>query len=272
MISSARLRRVAWALSPLVPLLGLLALWWFLTAVVAHRPRIYPDPLTVAAAIGDIVNGNSGLGPTAQHVSATLFRLSMGWGLSMVVGTALGLVAGRSRTAFAFFENVVWVLMATPSIVWVFIIAVAIGVSDLVPILALSALLAPQVLITVAEGAKSVPADLVQLADSYRVGRGQRMWDVYLPYLVPYILSSGRVTFALGTKIILVAEVIALSSGVGYVVQFWDDKVFLGPVVAWGLLFTAFGILVDRLVFDTIDRRTARWHARGGLRPITLAD
>lgn len=265
-------RSLAWRAAPIVPLVALLVVWWFATTVLVHRPRIYADPLTVLRAIGDIAAGNTGLGSTWTHVSATLLRLVAAWGLSMVVGTLLGVLAGRSTIAFGFFQNVVWVLMATPSIVWVFIFAVAIGVSDWVPILAITALLGPQVLISVAEGTKSIPHDLIELADSYRVSRIRRLVDVYVPYLLPYVISSGRVTFALATKIILVAEVIALPSGVGYVVQFWDDQVFLGPVVAWGVLFTAFGILIDWLVFGRIEQRTARWSDRGASRPVPVVD
>ncbi len=259
------MRRLAWAAAPVVPLLVLLLVWWFLTVVVAQRPRVYPDPGTVAAALGAIFSGESGLGPTLEHVMATGYRLVVGWSLSMSIGIALGMVAGRSRTAFGFLENVVWVLMATPSIVWAFIFAVAIGVSDWVPILVLTAILGPQCLINIAEGTKSMPRDLHELADAYRVTGLQRLTDVYLPYLVPYIVASARATFATATKIVLIGELIALSSGIGYVVKFWDDQVFFGPVLAWGLLFTTFGILVDGLIFAPIERRTSQWRDdRGG--------
>jgi NitT/TauT family transport system permease protein len=176
----------------------------------------------------------------------------------MVSGTILGIIAGRIPLVFDFADNIVWVFMATPSVVWVFIFAVAIGVSDLVPVLALTALLAPQILINVAEGAKSIPKDLLEMTAAYKATRIQRLADVYLQYLLPYIVASARASFALDVKIILVAEVVGLSAGIGYVVKYWDDKVFLGPVVAWGVLLTVFGIAVDFFLFRPLERHVSR--------------
>ncbi len=263
--------RALWAATPVLLVALVLVVWWAL-ATLADKPRIYPDPIAIVGEIGDIVAGESGLGPTLDHLGPTLFRLASGWGLAMALGTILGLLAGRSRALFGFLENVVWVLMATPSIVWVFIFAVAIGISDWIPILVLTAILGPQTLINVAEGTKAMPRELSELADAYKVGHLQRLTDVYAPYLLPYVLSSARSTFATATKIILIAEVIALSSGIGYVVAFWQQKVFFGPVLAWGVLFTLFGITVDRLVFRTIEERAAPWSEHRTARALPTID
>jgi ABC-type nitrate/sulfonate/bicarbonate transport system permease component len=256
-------RRWFYLVSPLLLLVLLIFLWWVATDLILKRPRVYPGPFLVASYIGQVLGGDTGHGPTLPNVYATLFRLTIAWVGSMVIGTLLGIIAGRSRFAFDFMENLVWIFLATPSIVWVFIFVVAIGLSDLVPIFAISALLIPQILIVVAEGAKSMPKPYLELADSYRVSPGQRLRDLYLPYLTPYILASGRNAFALTVKLILVAEVVGLSRGIGYVVKFWRDQTFFAPVIAWGLLLTAFGIAVDFFIFRRVQNRMQGWTSGG---------
>jgi len=264
------LGRWLYRLSPLLLLIVVIAIWWYITEFYLTRFRVYPGPFDVLAYLQTVLAGDTGHGPTVPNVLATLYRLAVAWLSSMVAGTLLGILAGRFRTAFDFLENLVWIFMATPSIVWVFIFVVAIGLSDLVPIAAIGALLIPQITIIVAEGTKTLPRSLLELADSYRVQGLQRLRDVYLPYLLPYILASGRNTFALGTKLIIVAEVVGLSRGIGYVVKYWRDQTFFAPVLAWGLVLTAFGIAVDWFVFRPLQRRMESWTSGG--RPKALAE
>jgi NitT/TauT family transport system permease protein len=152
--------------------------------------------------------------------------------------------------------------MAVPSIVWVFIFAVAFGISNFVPIAAVAALLTPMVLVNIAEGAKSVPSDIVEMSDSYKVTRWQRLTGVFLPFLVPYLVSSARTAFGLGVKLVVVAEVVGLASGVGYEIQYWYDRLFMGPNVAWGIVMVAVGLVVDYGIFGPLERRVSRWKGR----------
>jgi NitT/TauT family transport system permease protein len=277
-VASAAIRRPAYGrwlyrLSPLLLLFLLIFLWWFVTEYFLTRQRVYPGPFDVLAYLDRVIlRGDTGHGPALGNVLATTYRLLIAWTGSMIIGTLLGILAGRSRFAFEFFENLVWVFMATPSIVWVFIFVVAIGLSDLVPILAISALLVPQILIIVAEGTKSVPKPLLELADSYRVSGAQRIRDLYLPYLTPYLLSGGRNTFALATKLIIVAEIIGLSRGIGYVVKYWRDQTFFAPVLTWGIVLTVFGIVVDYFLFGKLQKRMGGWTSGGRPKALEAAE
>jgi ABC-type nitrate/sulfonate/bicarbonate transport system permease component len=206
-----------------------------------------------------IARGEGVLGSTYLHIGATMFRLAAAFLISLVVGTTLGVIAGRVPLVFDFVDNLIWVFMAVPSVVWVFIFAVALGISQTVPIAAVSALLTPMVLVHVAEGAKSVPTDIDTMARSYKAGRWQRLRDIYIPFLVPYIISSARVAFALGIKLIVIAEVVGLSTGIGYEVKYWFDTLRMGPIVAWGLVMIAIGLVIDYTVFGPLERRASAW-------------
>lgn len=251
----SRLRRFAISLAPILVAIGL---WWVLTAIL-DRPRVYPGPPVVAEALLGILSGEGELGSTYVHITATLLRLAVAFVISLVVGTVIGIVAGRIKLAFSLIENVLWVFLAVPSIVWVFLFAVAFGISNVVPVAAMTALLTPMVIVNVAEGAKSVPRDLVEMARSYKVGTVQRTVDLFLPYLVPYITASARTTFALGIKLVVVTEVVGLATGVGYEVKYWYTRLFMGPIVAWGIVMIVIGLLVDRFLFGPIERRVSRW-------------
>lgn len=270
-VSNRPLRRSLTGLAlVIVPLVGLVAMWWAL-ALAFDRARIFPPPALVAAEVIRILQGEGILGSTYLHIAATLYRLFAAFAVSMVLGSVLGILAGRVPLLFDLTDNLVWVFMAVPSIVWVFIFAVGIGLSDLVPIAAVSALLTPQVLINVAEGTKAMPADLLEMSRSYKAGRRQMLFDVFLPYLVPYLAASARVAFALAVKLIVIAEVVGLSSGIGYELKYWYDRLFMAPIVAWGFVMIAIGLIVDYGVFGPLERWASRWKGRAALDAETLA-
>jgi ABC-type nitrate/sulfonate/bicarbonate transport system permease component len=255
-------RRVAgrW-LAGAAPIVALVAIWW-VVAPLLGRERVYPPPDVVFAALAEIVRGNGELGSTYTHIAATFARLAAAFAVSMLVGVLTGILAGRVRMVFSLVENLVWVFMAVPSIVWVFIFAVALGITNVVPVAAMAALLTPMILVNVAEGAKSVPADIVEMSRSYKVTAWQRLTGVFLPFLVPFIASSARTAFALGVKLVVVAEVVGLASGIGYELNYWYDRLFMGPVIAWGIVMIVIGLLVDYGVFGPLERKVGRWRER----------
>jgi NitT/TauT family transport system permease protein len=244
-----------------LPILGLLAIWWALTTFVLDRPRLYPTPGLVLEELVRIVSGETPLGSSYGHAAATLYRLAVAFVLAFVIGTLGGIVAGRRKGVFDFLNNLIWIAMAVPSIVWVFIFVIALGIRDSVPIIALTVLLAPPTLIAVAEGAKSVSADMVEMAKSFKVSGWQRLTGLYIPSTVPYMAASARVTFALGIKIVIIAEVIGLPSGIGLLLKYWFDSLFMAPVVAWGIILIIVGLIGDYAVFGPLERRAARWVA-----------
>src|SRR5699024_3409367 len=143
---------------------------WLLTATVLTPARIYPPPLDVWEELVRLASGDSPIGASSYaHLGATMTRLGSAFAIAFVLGTLLGILGGRVKLAFDFMNNLVWIGMAVPSIVWVFIFVIAVGISDAVPIAALIVLLAPPVLIAVAEGTKSISPELITMDDSYKV-------------------------------------------------------------------------------------------------------
>src|SRR5690606_30268514 len=135
-------------------------------------------------------------GSSYEHAWATLLRLVIAFAISFILGTVLGIMAGRRKVVFELLSNPAWTFMAVPSVVWAFIFAIAAGVGNVVPVLALMALLVPTVLVNVAEGAKALPYDILEMATSYRIMQGDRVRHIYLPFLAPYLASSARIAFS----------------------------------------------------------------------------
>jgi len=243
----------------LLPILLFIAVWW-IVAIVMDIPRLYPTPLMVAERFASIIAGKSELGSSSYlHIAATFYRFFVAFVISFVSGAIIGLLIGRNKVLFDLFDNVGWIFFSVPAVVWAFILVVAIGISDVVPILVLMALLVPKVAILVAEGTKATPADILEMADSYKATTWQKVKDVFIPHLVPYLVASARVSFSIGVKIIIVAEVIGLTTGIGFMVKYWFDKCFVAPIVAWGMVLIFLAIIAEYALFGKLEQRVTRW-------------
>jgi NitT/TauT family transport system permease protein len=252
----APVRRAAFIVGPLV---ALILLWQFATEVWLTQARVFPPPGDVWNALLDLIEGKGAVSGSYGNALATFKRIVIAFALSFIIGASLGIVAGRTRVVFDLVSNPLWVAMAVPSVVWAFIFVVMLGTGDIVPIAALMALLVPNVLITVAEGAKGMSRDLLEMADSYGATAMQKVRDVYLPQLVPYFFASARVAFSLAIKVSVIAEVIGVQKGIGYELDNWYTRTQIAPVVAWGVVLTGAGLFVDYLVFRPLERRLDRW-------------
>ena len=247
--------RVAIGLAPIIILLAL----YELLAISKDRVRVFPPLGNIWAALIDIAGGKGELGNAYDQILVTSGRLLAAFGGAAFFGTFIGIAAGRNKLLFSFVENLVWVFMAVPSVVWVFLFVVGLGLNPMVPIGAVGILLLPQFVVLIAEGAKSVPEDLVEMARSYKVTTIDRLTGLFIPFLVPYIIASARVGFATAVKVMLIAEVIGHPSGIGFEVKYWYGRLFLGPVIAWGITMIIMGLLVDKLIFDRIEKRVSQW-------------
>src|SRR5262249_17498739 len=151
------------------------------TDVWLTQERLFPPPADIWDALRDIVKNQGAIDGTYANALATLKRIVIAFVLSFIVGSAVGMVAGRKKLVFDLVANPLWVAMAVPSVVWAFIFVVMLGTGDIVPIAALMALLIPNVLISVAEGTRSLSTELMEMADSYGATFQQKVRDVYIP-------------------------------------------------------------------------------------------
>lgn len=241
-----------------LPILAGLFVWWLTTKYFLTQPRIYPTPMGVAEELVRIFSNEGPLGSPYIHAFATFSRLFVAWAGGFVIATLLGVIAGRNKWFMDFCANPVWIAMAVPSVVWVYIFLVLFGIENIVPVMALMLLLGAPVLLGTAEGVRALPKDLLEMCDSYKIGRWQRLTGFYLPCIAPYMIANARVSFALGIRIVIIAEVVGLPNGIGLLAAYWSDSLYMAPIVAWGLIMMLVGVAVDNLVFVPLQRRIRR--------------
>lgn len=189
----------------------------------------------------------------------TIYRILLGAGFSMVVGTIAGLAMGLNRHIEAFLDSWVMVLLTFPAICWAFLAVLWFGLSDLGPVFTILLVVFPFVALNVWEGTKAIDKEVIDMAEVYRAKRALIVRKVILPQLLPYLFSSMRIALSLSWKIALVGEAFGVSSGVGQRLMFYFEDTRVDMMLAWGVSFMVVMVLVDVVVFRLWEKRAFRW-------------
>lgn len=189
----------------------------------------------------------------------TIYRILLGAGFSMVVGTIAGLAMGLNRHIEAFLDSWVMVLLTFPAICWAFLAVLWFGLSDLGPVFTILLVVFPFVALNVWEGTKAIDKEVIDMAEVYRAKRALIVRKVIIPQLLPYLFSSMRIALSLSWKIALVGEAFGVSSGVGQRLMFYFEDTRVDMMLAWGVSFMVVMVLVDVVVFRLWEKRAFRW-------------
>ena len=241
----------------ILSLIALVALWQLASRYA--DPVVLPSPVRVARAFWQQLTGETLYGLLHFHVGMTLFRASVEFCFSMILGGIIGFVLGRFTRANNFFDG--WVILGLnmPALVVGILCYIWFGLGEFALILAVVINKVPLVAITIREGAQSIQPDLLQVAQVYRVRRLTVLRKVYLPQLYPYIMASARAGLALIWKIVLVFELLGRPNGVGFMLSLHFSNFQVYNVLAYAFAFIIVVMLIEAIVLRPLERRATRW-------------
>jgi len=237
----------------LLSAIGFLLLWKAVS--LFFLPTFLPSPAELLARVVAIFSN-----PSAYLIiSKTLQRVCAGLILSMIIGSAMGLVMGLRRSVGSFFDSWIMVLLTFPAISWAFLSVLWFGLSEVAPIFTVVLIVFPYVTINIWEGTKALDKELSEMAKVFRAQRLLRLRKVLIPQLMPYFFSSLRISFALSWKIALVSEAFGAGLGVGKELTYWFQSSRADMMLAWGTSFMVLMVLIDALILRPWETRVFSW-------------
>lgn len=242
--------RLVWSVGSLVVLLAL----WQVTAL-ALASRVFPSPLDVLATL--IVELRSGA--LLHHVGATLARVVVSFVLAMIVGAALGLALGRSKSADRFFDSWLIFFLNLPALVVIILCYVWFGLTETAAVVAVAINKIPNVAVTVREGARSLSRDLAEMALVYRFGFWKTLRHVTLPQMAPFFAAAARSGLALVWKIVLVVELLGRSNGVGHQLHVAFQLFDVPMILAYAVAFIIVVQIIEIGLLQPLEARANRW-------------
>ena len=201
------------ALPSLVVIAVVIALWW--AAVVLTESAIFPTPLQVVQGTLELARD----GTLWEHIGASLFRVGAGFGLAVLFAIPLGLWMGWVHGAFVTLNPLFQILRPISPIAWIPIAILWFGVGNASPIyLIFIASVFPMVVQTTA-GVHTIEKRYLRAAANFGVSRAVLFRRVVIPAVLPEIVVGMRIGIGVAWLVVVAAEMIALRSGLGYLIM-----------------------------------------------------
>ncbi|MFQ5913715.1 MAG: ABC transporter permease [Nitrospinota bacterium] len=240
---------------------ALVFIWWLISLM--YGEEVFPNPFLVSQVIVEDLFAGSGPGghTSGYHIGVSLIRILAAFTVAMVAGFGLGVLMGVSRYFENFLDNWVMVGLTIPGLCWALIALMWFGIRDESAIFAIVMVTLPFVVVNVWEGTKAVDRQLLDMARAFRANRKLTIRKVLFPQLIPYVFAAIRYTFSVGWKIAVVSEVFGLSSGVGFMLNYWFGMFRMDKVLAYTAVFTLIMIFVESYIIKPAQAKALRWRA-----------
>ena len=232
----------------------IIGVWW--VVVLATASVVFPTPLQVVMGIVELIRD----GTLFEHIGASLFRVGVGFGLAVIVAVPLGLWMGWVKGAYVTLNPLFQILRPISPIAWIPIAILWFGVGNVSPIfLIFISSVFPMVVQTVA-GVHTIEKRYLRAAANFGVSRATLFRQVVIPAVFPQIIVGMRIGLGVAWLVVVAAEMIALRSGLGYLII---DSRNAGNrydlVIAGMVIIGLIGLLLDRLMRLLEGLKVVRW-------------
>ncbi|WP_265459894.1 ABC transporter permease [Enterococcus sp. HY326] len=226
-------------------------LLWQLLCLLTNNQSL-PSPLTTIVKAWEIK------GPLLLHAGASLLRILAALTIAVAIGLPFGIFMGRNRLVDRFLGPLIYFLYPLPKVAFLPVFMIFFGLGNLSKILLIFAIVSIQVIVSVRDSVKNIPAGYNQVMDNYNSSHWQKIRLLILPALLPNLLASLRVSVGISLASLFFAENYNTRYGLGYLIlSAWtkmDYPEMFAGILAIGLL----GFLIFSGL-DAIERRTCRY-------------
>ncbi|WP_220812576.1 ABC transporter permease [Pseudomonas paralcaligenes] len=249
-------RGAIWGLAAAGLLLPLL-LWWVASAAGVSNPMFLPGPDAVLARVGRWWSEEGLL----ADIGISVYRVMAGFAASALIALPLGLYIGTYRPVQAFLEPLTDFIRYMPAVAFIPLIMLWVGIDEGSKVLIIFIGTFFQMVLMVAEDVRRVPMAQIEAAQTMGASRGEIVKLVILPSARPALLDTLRITCGWAWTYLVVAELVAANSGLGYAIlkaqrYMHTDKIFAGII-----LIGVIGLLTDQ-AFRWLGRVAFPWMKR----------
>jgi len=239
---------------PLAVLVAIVAIWWI--AVIATDSLIFPTPAQVVTGTLELVED----GTLWEHIGASLMRVAMGFALAVTVAVPLGLWMGRVEGAFRTLNPVFQILRPISPIAWIPVAILWFGVGNASPVFLIFIAAVFPMIVQTAAGVHTIEKRYLRAAENFGVSRAKLLRQVIIPAVLPEIIVGMRISLGVAWLVVVAAEMIALRSGLGYLII---DSRNAGNrydlVIAGMIIIGIIGLALDGMMRLLEQLKVVRW-------------
>ncbi|TWP36027.1 ABC transporter permease [Leekyejoonella antrihumi] len=243
-------------------IIGIIVVWWIITAAKLVQPLFVPSPAaTWQAFTRTLFDGYQGHSLIIQLL-ISVRRVLIAFALASILAVPLGILVGANQRLRAALDPLVNFYRVLPPLAYYTILVIWLGIGETSKVALLFLAGFAPIFIAVVDAIRGVPTDRVDAARSLGASKSQVLRAIILPSLLPATFTGMRVALGFTYTTVVAAEMVAANSGIGWMVldasrYLKSDVIFMG-IIVMGIT----GVILDSAIKYT-SRKVVPWQGKG---------
>ena len=233
-------------------------LWQAISMAGVFPAFALPSPVAVWLAFVDILRNGYGGQSLISDILISCFRIIIGFVGAVAIGVPIGLLMSRSKIIFDIIDPLLQFIRPVPPLAYIPLLVVWFGIGELPKAVLILVGTIPVIIIGTMSGVKSTPPLRISVARTLGATNAQIFRKIVLPSAMPEIFTSMRVGIGVAWTCLVAAELIAASSGLGWLVQFAGQALQVAVVIVGIVIIGVIGYAME-LVIRKLENWIVPW-------------
>jgi NitT/TauT family transport system permease protein len=230
-------------------------LWQAMSMFSGWSSSVFPGPVATAKGMWELLAN----GTLFKHSVASLFRVTLGFYLAVIVGVPLGMVLGRWQTGQQMFNALIQFLRPISPLAWIPLSLLWFGIGDKPAIFLIFLSSFFPLLVSTITAVHHINSLYFQVAANFNFSRTEMLFKIMLPAILPELLPALRISLGIAWLVVVAAEMIAVKSGLGYLILDSRNALRMDYVMDAMIAIGLIGICLDRVIVQLNKIKSVSW-------------
>jgi NitT/TauT family transport system permease protein len=233
----------------------ILMIWEVAARFSGWGEQVFPDPITVALSMIELIKN----GTLLQHTVASLFRVTAGFYSAVLLGVPAGIILGRSPRMRSLLNPVIHFLRPISPLAWIPLAMLWFGIGDppAIFLIFLASFFPLVVATTIA--VHNINPIYFQVAANFNFSRKEMLTKLIIPAIIPEVVTALRLTITIAWLVVVAAEMIAVQSGLGYLILDARNSLRMDHVMNGMIVIGLIGLCLDNIMKRLGSIESAHW-------------
>ncbi|MFH1117313.1 MAG: ABC transporter permease [Pseudomonadota bacterium] len=242
-------------LLPLAVFMGLGVVWQCAALLSGWSNVVFPGPVATAVGLWELTAN----GTLLQHSVASLFRVTLGFYLAVIVGVPLGMLLGWWNTGQVMFGALISFLRPISPLAWIPLALLWFGIGDKPAVFLIFLASFFPLLVSTITAVNHINSLYFQVAANFNFSPYETVSKVIFPAILPELLPALRISLGVAWLVVVAAEMIAVKSGLGYLILDSRNALRMDYVMDAMIAIGVIGIFLDRIVVQLNKIESVSW-------------
>ena len=240
---------------PLLVFVVVGGIWELLAAVTGWSSAVFPTPRAAASGMWQLIVD----GTLVKHSVASLYRVTVGFYLSVIIALPLGMILGWWKTGQLMFNSMIQFLRPISPLAWIPLALLWFGIGDRPAIFLIFLAAFFPLLVSTINAVNHINSLYFQVAANFNFTRFETLTKIIFPAVLPAVLPALRISLGVAWLVVVAAEMIAVKSGLGYLIIDSRNALRMDYVMDAMIAIGLIGICLDRIIVQLHRIKSVAW-------------